>query len=87
MEYFRASSSPLACSIHSRACAALTRCSAASTSSSNSVGSILTSGSFAATDPPLLKLGETQITRPVTSDTTVAFSSSLTAPVNLTVSD
>ena len=37
--------------------------------------------------PPLLKLGETQITRPVTSDTTVAFSSSLTAPVNLTVSD
>ena len=40
--------------------------------------------SFAVIEPPLLKPGETQATRPTTSDTMVAFSPRFTVPVNST---
>ena len=56
------------------------------TSSSYLLGSILTKTSFAGIDPPLLKLGETQTTRPTTSETTVVFLSRVTVPVSLSVS-
>ena len=59
---------------------------AASTSSSYRRGSILTKTSFAASEPPLLNFGETQTTRPTTSETTVVFRSSVTVPVSFRTS-
>ena len=74
-------------SIRTWASAASTVASAALTRSSYSVGSILTNVSFASIEPPLLKLGETQATRPSTSDLSLALSDRLTEPVSSTVSD
>ena len=42
--------------------------------------------SFAAIDPPFRKLGETQTTRPPTSEVTFTFPCRVTPPVRLTVS-
>ena len=50
------------------------------------LGSIRTKTSFAAIAPPLVKFGDTQITRPTTSDTTVVFLARVTVPVSLRVS-
>ena len=82
-----AASSPRAVSIRTRASAAFTAISAACTRSSYSAGSILTNVSFASIEPPLLNFGETQVTRPSTSDLTRALSERPTAPVSSTVSD
>ena len=79
-----AASSPRVLSIRTRASAAFTAISATFTRSSYSAGSILTNVSFASIEPPLPSFGETQATRPATSDLSLALSDRLTEPVSST---
>ena len=72
-------------SIHTRARASLSACSAALTSSSYSAGSTRMNVSFAASDPPFLNSGETRTTRPTTSEATRTLLSIRTDPVSSTV--